>query len=93
MTPSSKHPSLGPLPGPAAALDPYPSDRDETRFEALEIKLSYLEDMVETLNQLVYEQRQLADTLRREVLLLRQQAPDPGAPAFRSLRDDLPPHY
>lgn len=79
----------------AASSPTLPSDpiHADARFEALEIKLSYLEDTVETLNRIVYDQQQLLDLLKREVLALRQQSPDGGAPGFRSLRDELPPHY
>ena len=33
------------------------------------------------------------DALLREVSELRQRAPEGGALPFRSLRDELPPHY
>ncbi|WP_407069027.1 SlyX family protein [Leptothrix ochracea] len=62
------------------------------RLTDLEIKASFMEDLVDHLNQIVVRQQQQIDRLSREVALLRQQAPDSGG-GFRSLRDELPPHY
>lgn len=70
-----------------------PSDLIDKRLTDLEIKASFTEDMVEELNQLVVRQQQQIDMLIREVLQLRQQSSDSGQPTFRSLRDELPPHY
>ena len=60
---------------------------------AVEIKASFTEDLVEQLNQTIFQQQQQIDALIREVSQLRQQAPDGGSVGFRSLRDELPPHY
>lgn len=68
-------------------------DRTEQRLTELEIKVSYSDDLLDTLNTIVAQQQQTIDQLRREVQLLRQQSADNGTPAFRSLADDLPPHY
>ncbi len=65
----------------------------DQRLTDLEIKLGFTEDLVDQLNQVIIRQQQQIDLLMREVTQLRQQAPDDGAPAFRSLRDELPPHY
>ena len=65
----------------------------EQRLVDLEIKASFTEDLVEQLNQVVIRQQQQIDALVAEVLALRQQSVDTGAPGFRSLRDELPPHY
>ncbi len=69
-----------------------PGDTDP-RIEQLEIKLSYAEDLLDTLNDLVIKQQGQIDLLLREVALLRRQREDDGPREFRSLRDDLPPHY
>jgi SlyX protein len=70
------------------------SPQTERRLEALEIKASYADDLLDQLNHTVYQQQLQIDQLRHELALLRQQAQDQGsAPAFRSLRDELPPHY
>jgi len=68
-------------------------DDIERRLVDLEIKASFTEDLVEALNQTIIRQQQQIDLLIRELTHLRNQGPDDGAPAFRSLRDELPPHY
>ncbi|MET0519611.1 MAG: SlyX family protein [Burkholderiaceae bacterium] len=65
----------------------------DTRLTELEIKASFTEDLVEQLNQVIVRQQQQIDLLVRELLELRRQQPADGAPAFRSLSDELPPHY
>ena len=65
----------------------------DARLIELEIKLSFTEDLLETLNETVAAQQRQIDLLVREVLALRQQPAEGGASAFRSLRDELPPHY
>jgi SlyX protein len=70
-----------------------PHDRTDERLTQLEIKLSYTEELVDTLNDLVTRQQDQIDVLLREVSQLRQQGTDDGQPRFRSLRDELPPHY
>lgn len=77
------------MPTPAI---PTPSDA-ERRLTDLEIKASFSEDLLDELNAIVARQQHQIDQLVREVLHLRQQGTvgDPGA--FRSLRDELPPHY
>lgn len=66
----------------------------ETRLEALEVKASFSEDAFERLNDVVVRQQLQIDRLLREVGLLRHlQAAAPDAEVFRSLRDEVPPHY
>ncbi len=64
----------------------------ERRLLDLEVKASFADDLLEQLNQIIVRQQQQIDRLQREVADLRQQAPEGAAP-FRSLRDELPPHY
>jgi len=64
----------------------------ERRLLDLEVKASFADDLLEQLNQIIVRQQQQIDRLQREVAELRQQAPEDAAP-FRSLRDELPPHY
>ncbi len=68
-------------------------DPNQDRMEQLEIKLSYAEDLLDTLNALVTQQQGQIDWLLREVNQLRRQREDDAPGAFRSLRDELPPHY
>jgi SlyX protein len=66
----------------------------EQRLEALEIKASFTEDLVDKLDQIIIRQQQTIDALVVQVRTLRDQATnnlEGGAP--RNLRDELPPHY
>ena len=63
------------------------------RLEALEIKASFTEDLLDQLNLTIYQQQQLIDRLTHEVIQLRQQAPEAVSNGPRNLRDELPPHY
>jgi SlyX protein len=66
----------------------------EQRLTDLEIKASFTEDLVDRLNDVIVRQQRQIDALLREVGELRQQRPaEAGETAFRSLRDELPPHY
>jgi SlyX protein len=65
----------------------------EQRLIDLEIKLSFTEDLVDHLNNVVVRQQQQIDALIRELTVLRHQAGDSSSGGFRSLRDELPPHY
>ena len=69
-------------------------EAQDARLMELEIKLSYMEDLVEQLNVSVYRQQQAIDVLVEEVRNLRRQvAPAEGASRSTNLRDELPPHY
>ena len=63
----------------------------DRRLTDLEIKASYAEDLLDTLNRTIFRQQELIDMLLREVRALRQQGAATGGP--HQLRDDLPPHY
>jgi SlyX protein len=67
----------------------------EQRLQALEIKASFTEDLVDRLDLVIIRQQQTLDTLVAELLRLREQAARSGAQggAERHLRDELPPHY
>ena len=72
-----------------------PHSTTEQRLEALEIKASFTEDLVDRLDQVIIRQQQTLDALVAELRNLRDQAgssnQNSGAP--RNLRDELPPHY
>ena len=63
------------------------------RLESLEIKASFMEDLLDQLNMTIYQQQQRIDRLTHEVIQLRQQVPEAGQGGPRNLRDELPPHY
>jgi SlyX protein len=65
----------------------------DQRLTDLEIKASFAEDLLDTLNALVARQQEQIELLLREVSRLRQQGGDTGMAAPRNLRDELPPHY
>jgi SlyX protein len=69
------------------------SPNTDRRLTELEIKASFTEDLLDQLNLIITRQQAQIDLLLREVADLRQQAPESSAPVFRSLMDDLPPHY
>ncbi|ODS65304.1 MAG: SlyX protein [Acidovorax sp. SCN 68-22] len=69
------------------------SHRAGERLENLEVKLSYLEDLVDGLNLSIYRQQEQIDRLARELVQLRQQAPGRDADGARDPRGELPPHY
>jgi SlyX protein len=68
-------------------------DALEARITELEIKLSFAEDTVESLNASVFRQQQQIDLLVQEIRVLRQQLHSSLPNEPRSLRDELPPHY
>jgi len=70
-----------------------PSAAIEQRLTELEIKASYADDLLDTLNTLVARQQEQIDLLLREVSRLRQQGGDSGMTPPSNLRDELPPHY
>lgn len=64
------------------------------RLTELEMKLTYTEDLVDALNLAVARQQDQIAALLSEVQQLRDQVGQGGSqPTFRSLRDELPPHY
>ena len=73
------------LPNDAEALD--------QRLIDLEIKASFSEDSLDHLNDVIVRQQQQIDELSLVVASLRQQLEQMPGPGFRSLRDELPPHF
>lgn len=65
----------------------------EQRLGSLELKSIDLDDWMERLNAQVYRQQQQIDRLQAEVRLLTQRLDTASPPGFRSLRDEIPPHY
>jgi len=65
----------------------------ERRVTELEIKASFADDMLDELNNTIFRQQEQIDRLMHEIAALKQQLPDDSNTPFRSLRDELPPHY
>jgi uncharacterized coiled-coil protein SlyX len=66
---------------------------DDTRLETLEMKLAHLEDTVQRLSDLAYQQAQRIDTvLERHHQLLRQVESLEGR-AEERVPQEIPPHY
>ncbi len=76
---------------PCDPLDP--ADLVDKRLTDLEVKLSLTEDLADRLNEIVVRQQDQIDLLLREVGRLARRADSADEPTFRSLRDELPPHY
>ncbi|MBQ0919928.1 MAG: SlyX family protein [Hydrogenophaga sp.] len=77
---------------PNAPAAPLTADT-ERRLTELEIKASYADDLLDTLNAVVARQQEQIDLLLRELGHLRRQGADEGSAPARNLRDELPPHY
>ncbi len=67
---------------------------DEDRLIDIEIKLSRSEDMLETLNQVVYEQQKKIERLEALYTALLRRVPDTtDVDGQRRIEDERPPHY
>ncbi len=70
------------------------SDELEARIAEVEIKLSYSEDLIETLNTTVYRQQLRLEQLVQEIRSMREEKRNEEARVVqRNIRDDIPPHY
>lgn len=65
----------------------------EDRITNLEIKISFMEDLIEQLNQTVYKQQQQIEFLYREIKSIKEQAGSGELSSTRNLKDEIPPHY
>lgn len=69
------------------------STQIDTRLTELEIKTSFMDDLLDKLDQVIIRQQDQIDRLTRELQHLRQQTASEEPGILRNLRDDLPPHY
>jgi SlyX protein len=67
--------------------------RLDARVTELEIKASFAEDLVDRLNEVVVTQQRHIEALLAEVRRLREEARSDEPTTFRSLREEIPPHY
>ncbi len=66
----------------------------DERITNLEIKLSFTEDLIEKLNQMVYKQQQQIEFLYREIKSLKEISNNGDSSVEgKNLRDEIPPHY
>lgn len=65
----------------------------EDRFVDIEIKLAHQEDMVESLNQVVYQQTRRIDQLEAMLAKLADHVRDNGASGGAGGAHEKPPHY
>ncbi|MEK8027477.1 MAG: hypothetical protein RLY78_4050 [Pseudomonadota bacterium] len=72
---------------------PHADEDIDRRLTDLEVKACYQDDLLETLNRLVAEQSAQITQLRMALARLAEQQSDARPEGFRSLRDELPPHY
>ena len=64
----------------------------EERFVDIEIKLAHQEDLVESLNQIIYQQQKRMDKLEAMCAALAQHISD-NARGGPNAINDRPPHY
>ncbi len=69
------------------------NERVTERIDELELKVSFLDDALEKLDQVVIRQQAQIDALISEIVTIKQSSTDGGLAAPRNLRDDLPPHF
>jgi SlyX protein len=65
----------------------------QQRIDELEAKLSFAEDMIESLNLTVFRQQEQLDLMQQQIRLLHEQLRDVQPKEERDLRDEIPPHY
>jgi SlyX protein len=65
----------------------------EDRFVDIEIKLAHQEDMVDSLNQVVYQQTRRIDQLEAMLAKLADHVRDNGASGGAGTANEKPPHY
>ena len=69
----------------------------DQRLTALEIKATFTEDLLEQLDAVIVRQQKQITLLVNAVQQLRQAQKSSdfstSEPGFKSLRDDLPPHF
>ena len=65
----------------------------QARLNELEAKLTFAEDMIDSLNQTVVRQQAQLDSMQQQLRLLHQRMQDAAPDDARSPRDEIPPHY
>jgi len=65
----------------------------ESRLAEIETKLSFSEELLETLNRTVYRQQSQIDQLRLDLGALREQMRSALPATSHHSGDETPPHY
>jgi SlyX protein len=64
----------------------------DERIDNLEIRIAFMEDLIDEMNRTLFRQQQRIDLLSGEVVALREQLRNaPGETP--TPRDEIPPHY
>jgi SlyX protein len=64
----------------------------DARIDDLEIRIAFMEDLIDEMNRTLFRQQQRIDLLTGEVVALREQLRN--APSETATpRDEIPPHY
>jgi len=92
VTPAASPEAVGAPPRKAVARVSARSAPD-ARLHEVEVKLSFVDDLVDSLNRTVYRQQQQIDQLAQALTALRRQLQSGAAAGAGDLREDLPPHY
>ncbi len=67
---------------------------DEDRLIDIELKLTYQEDTVDTLNKIVYQQQRKIDELEKLLTTLARQLNENASNlGERDITNEKPPHY
>lgn len=64
-----------------------------TRIDALEIRIAYLDETIEALNNTITAQWKQIDALSREMLNLRERLEDAEMKSGAGPANEPPPHY
>jgi SlyX protein len=63
------------------------------RLDEVEVKLGYVDDLLDTLNRTVFRQQQQIEQLAQALAALRQSLRPIASGAASDPRDEIPPHY
>jgi len=63
------------------------------RLEELEIRIGYLDDLVDSINRTLFRQQQQIEQLGRALAELQRQAHASPQAAPTGAGDEIPPHY
>jgi SlyX protein len=71
----------------------WPPQSLAARIDALEVRIAYQDETIETLNKTITEQWRKIDALGREVINLRERLDDAEMKSGAGTAQEPPPHY